>query len=269
MPSFRVVESNYDSRWWALIYDQWNEEGDRRHAHEREFQFYRRQLTGVSGPVLEAACGTGSILLRLAQLGCEISGFDISEAMLEVLRRKAKRLGQSNIAERVSRQDFVDFRYEKTFAAILVPASAFMMLTTQEAQLACLRNIRDHLAPGGRLLLDFYIPSLDNDLLPHCTPTPALEEFGDFIHPETGKEIAVTCKKVVDLGEQTEEYLWYFAHDGTTEEVPMSARWIYKEEFQLLLRLAGYSSWQLCGSHDGQPYVGDKEMGLTYWVVDR
>ena len=43
----------------------------------------------------------------------------------------------------------------------------------------------------------------------------------------------------------------------------MTARWIYKEEFQLLLRLAGFSRWQLFGTYDGS-----KEIGTTYWVGD-
>ncbi len=84
-----MSEKNYESEWWGLIYDQWNERGGRRNVHEREFQFYRDQLQQIEGPILEAACGTGSLLLRLAKLGHSLWGFDISEEMLAQLRRKA------------------------------------------------------------------------------------------------------------------------------------------------------------------------------------
>ena len=264
-----MTDANYDNSWWPLIYDQWNERGDRQQTHEREFQFYSKQLAGETGPVLEAACGTGSILLRLLRQGVDIRGFDCAAGMLAVLRRKAVVLGLGDIDRRVCCQDMVDFCYEQSFAAILIPASSFMLLPTQAAQIACLERIRAHLTPGGRLLMNFYIPSLAGDLLAHIDPPPSLEEFGEFSHPETGRRISVRFKKTVDLGEQTEHYQWFFACEGETAVVPMTARWIYKEEFQILLRLAGFSRWQLFGTHDGQPYAGSKETRTTYWVVDR
>ena len=139
----------------------------------------------------------------------------------------------------------------------------------QAAQIACLQRIRAHLRPNGRLLLNFYIPSLAGDLLAHLDPSPVLEEFGEFTHPQTGRPIGVCFKKIVDLGEQTEHYEWFFAYDATTVAVPMTARWLYQQEFQLLLRLAGFSRWQLFGSHDGQPYASSQEAATTYWVVER
>ncbi|MCE2450305.1 MAG: class I SAM-dependent methyltransferase [Candidatus Latescibacteria bacterium] len=264
-----MTDANYDNPWWPLIYDQWNERGDRQQTHEHEFQFYSMQLAGEAGPVLEAACGTGSILLRLLRQGVDIRGFDCAAGMLAVLRRKAADLGLDDIDRRVCCQDMVDFCYDQSFAAILIPASSFMLLPSQAAQIACLERIRAHLVPGGRLLMNFYIPSLADDLLAHVRPSPSLEEFGEFTHPETGRRISVRFKKIVDLGEQTEHYQWFFTYAGETAVESMTARWIYKEEFQLLLRLAGFSRWQLFGTHDGQPYAGAKEIGTTYWVVDR
>ena len=264
-----MPDANYDNPWWPLIYDPWNERGGRQQMHEREFQFYSMQLAGETGPVLEAACGTGSILLRLLRQGVDIRGFDCAAGMLAVLRRKAAALGLGDIDRRVCCQDMVDFCYDQPFAAILIPASSFMLLPSQAAQIACLERIRAHLVPGGRLLMNFYIPSLAGDLLAHVDPSPSLEEFGEFPHPQTGRQISVWFKKTVDLGEQTEHYQWFFAYDGEKAAVSMTARWIYKEEFQLLLRLVGFSRWQLFGTHDGQPYAGSKETGTTYWVVER
>ena len=222
---------NYDNPWWPLIYDQWNERGARQQTHEREFQFYSRQLAGEEGPVLEAACGTGSILLRLLREGVDIRGFDCAAGMLAVLRRKAAALGLGAIDRRVCRQDMVDFCYDQSFAAILIPASSFMLLPSQAAQITCLKRIRAHLAPRGRLLMNFYIPSLADDLLAHVNPSPSLETFGEFTHPQTGRRISVWFEKIVDLGEQTEHYQWFFAYDGATAVVPMTARRSIKKSF--------------------------------------
>ena len=71
-----VEENGYDSRWWALIYDQWNEAGGRCAQRKRELAFYRGQLQDTRGPILEAACGTGSIMLPLIADGFDVCGFD-------------------------------------------------------------------------------------------------------------------------------------------------------------------------------------------------
>ena len=99
--------SNYDSRWWALIYDRWNEAGGRSEQHERELHFYREHLQDTHDAILEAACGTGSIMLPLLLNGFDIFGFDTSLPMLEVLRRKAAGLGLSDIDSRITQQDLV------------------------------------------------------------------------------------------------------------------------------------------------------------------
>jgi len=217
--------------------------------------------------VLEAACGTGSILLSLLSEGVDICGFDNSAAMLARLETKAKAAGMSDIERRISRQSMVDFHYDGAFAAIIIPASSFMMLTTQEEQIACLKSVREHLEPGGRLLLNFYIPSFFDDLLRHVACPPEREEFGIFEHPDTGRAIEVFSSKVCDLATQTETYTWFFEYDSNTVEVPMVARWIYREEFQLLLRLASFQEWVLYGGWDCREYEGRADTTDAFWVA--
>ena len=265
----RETGNSYDSRWWALIYDQWNETGGRSGQHENELQFYRDQLQDTDGPILEAACGTGSIVLPLLLDGFDVSGFDTSLPMLEVLKHKAADLGISDVDSRITQQDPADFHYDHQFAAVLIPASSIMMLSTQQAQIACLRRVYDCLQPEGRLLLNFYIPSYTEDLLLHQDSPPAEEEFGEFSHPETGTDIQVSHSKICDLTSQTETYTWTFTCDGETTRVPMQARWIHKEEFQLLLRLGGFERWELYGSHDGEAYVGSEQIVSAYWTATR
>jgi|GEM_PF-392290 ubiquinone/menaquinone biosynthesis C-methylase UbiE len=260
-------EEGYDSAWWALIYDQWNEMGDRAQRKDRELHFYQERLKECAGPVLEAACGTGSILLPLLSEGIDIHGLDNSTAMLARLENKARAVGVSDVGRRIARQSMADFRYDGAFSAVIIPASSFMMLATQEDQVACLKSIREHLQPRGRLLLNFYIPSLADDLLRHVVYPPREEEFGTFEHPETGRPIEVSYSKVCNLATQTETYTWFFEYDSHTAEVPMKARWIYKEEFQLLLRLAGFREWVLYGGWDCREYEGGPDTTDAFWVA--
>ena len=139
------------------------------------------------------------------------------------------------------------------------------MLSTQQSQIDCLQCIYESLLPGGRLLLNFYIPSYTEDILRHQTNPPAEEDFGECTHPETGRPIWVNYTKICDLSSQTETYTWTFDYDGEKSIVPMQARWIHKEEFQLLLQLSRFNQWELFGSHDGEPYVDSPQLTNTYW----
>jgi len=56
---------------------------------EETRRFYDRALRGVTGPVLECACGTGLIFLPLLASGHDMYGFDISTSMLDTLRAQA------------------------------------------------------------------------------------------------------------------------------------------------------------------------------------
>ncbi|NLY88950.1 MAG: class I SAM-dependent methyltransferase [Firmicutes bacterium] len=73
---------NYENHLWPLIYDQFNHG-----RHEQELEFYRRVLKNRTGKVLEIACGTGMIFLKLLSEGIDIYGRDISEPMLDILKR--------------------------------------------------------------------------------------------------------------------------------------------------------------------------------------
>lgn len=46
----------------------------------------------------------------------------------------------------------------------------------------------------------------------------------------------------------------------------MLARWIYKKEFELLAKLAGFKVRRLYSGYDRQPYDGKGEM---VWVIEK
>jgi len=154
-----MTKPNYESKWWGYIYDQMMTQ-NLQHVLDAHFQFYQTNLANVNGPVLECACGTGLFMLPLLLAGYDMYGFDISASMLGQLKTKAKNQGRADIDHRVSLQNFVSFRFEQSFAAIIIPTNTFLMLTTQEAQITTLRNIHAHLEPGGKLLLDLRLESV-------------------------------------------------------------------------------------------------------------
>src|SRR5438132_7150642 len=79
------------------------------HFYELEYAGYSDDLPfyvqyalaldpGKDLPVLELGCGTGRVLLELAQAGFRVVGVDASEGMLDACRGRAEAMG---LAERV------------------------------------------------------------------------------------------------------------------------------------------------------------------------
>jgi len=251
---------DYCNDLWPLIYDQYNHG-----RHEQELAFYSSELVSCSRPILEVACGTGMILLPLIERGLDAYGFDLSQEMLEVLYAKAGQKGMSGIHVRVSQQNMVDFQYEKQFEAIFIPARSFLHLPTQDEQIACLKNIHKHLRTEGRFMLNFFTPS-PKALLSHTHPDPEFARFGTYKRPETKEKIEVSYRQVNDLSEQVQHITWRFEFVGESYETRMQLRCIYKNEFELLAKLAGLRVSALYSNFEKRPYRGEGEM---VWVLEK
>jgi ubiquinone/menaquinone biosynthesis C-methylase UbiE len=88
---------------------------------EREKAAVLRALSPLDGKrVLEIACGTGRFTAMLANEGADIVGIDISEAMLQQGREKARRLGVDDHLEftrgDAARLPFPDDHFDTVFA---------------------------------------------------------------------------------------------------------------------------------------------------------
>jgi len=260
-----MAEINYESMWWGYIYDQMMKQDlqDLLHNHLR---FYRSSLRGVTGPVLECGCGTGLILLPLLADGLDMYGFDISKAMLNTLKRKAEAEGLENINRRISVQDLESFHYEQVFDAITIPSNTFSMLTTQDAQIRVLQNIHAHLAPKGTLFLDLHLVGMrelaegDIEVVGH---------WHTWTHPETGHPIRQRVDGRVDFNNQLVLDRCFIEYENQREEFPILSRWIFKEEFQLLLRLGGFEQWEAFSTPERDPLEIGPEGTHSYWIIHK
>jgi SAM-dependent methyltransferase len=253
---------NYESKWWGYIYDQMMADGmEDWLADNRRFYFSR--LRGVRGPVLDCACGTGLFFLPLLAEGYDVYGFDVSRAMLSTLEEKARAEGLE-LGDRISVQDFETFHYPRQFDVIQIPTNSFGHLTTQEAQLKALRNIFEHLAPGGRLLFDLLLAGIDN------LAESARQVTGSWhtwTHPETGLPIRQRIVERLDLDQQLVIKQCYIEYEGQAEDFPMTGRWYMKDEIQLLLRLAGFERWECYGTPAGDPFKMGLRDTASYWMA--
>ena len=233
--------------------------------YTRDIPFYVEQARAAGGPVLEVACGTGRILLPLLQAGADADGLDLRPAMVEALKRKATALG---LKPRVCQADMRDFTMPRRYALVIVPFRAFLHNLTTEDQLRTLRTCREHLEPGGRLVLDLFYPSFAR--LTEPDRTWRLES--EFPHPRSGAPLAVWSRAERDRVNQTMRVEMELRESDATGAVSarhlqgFELRWIFKPEMELLLQAAGFARWEVAGGFDGRPLLCDADdMIWTAW----
>ncbi len=148
--------------------------------------------------VLELGAGSGRIAVPLAEAGCEVTAVDSSDAML---RLGGQRMREARV--NVVRSDMRNLALDESFQLVLIGLSTFQHLLRRADQLAALRVARSHLAPGGRLLVDWTAPRPD-DVDP--TPRPMQLEWvrqsesGEWVTKHATQELALerTCGSALD-----------------------------------------------------------------------
>lgn len=227
--------------------------------------FYLKLAREAAGPVLDVACGTGRVLLPCLQAGVDVEGLDLFGPMLQRLRAKAAALG---LSPRLHQADMSDFSLARRFALVMVPFNAFIHNMTQEAQVGCLRRCREHLAPGGLLAFDTFFPALE--VIGAPAGTRVLE--GEFPHPETGLPMRMYDTRTFDRVAQVQHSINEFElldAEGRVERSYRSqatSRYLFKNEMELLLRVAGFARWEVHGGFDGLPLTRETDaMVVMAW----
>ena len=136
-----------------------------------------------SGPVLELGVGTGRIAVPLAEAGLAIGvtvvGIDASEAMLARLAWRDPG-GLVTPIHGDMRSDLPDGPFGLVFAAY----NTLFNLTDEGAQARCFADVADRLRPGGRFVIEAFVPD---------DPPPR----GDSV---TVRSIVGRSRRAVDLG---------------------------------------------------------------------
>jgi SAM-dependent methyltransferase len=209
----------------------------------------------VDGPILEVGCGTGRLLLPLAQAGHTLTGLDLSKVALDAAQAKIRAAG---LAKRVSLRlaDMRNFELpQRNFALALIPLNTFMHCHTLNDQLATLKMICRHLRPGGQLVIDLF----------HPDPTMLAEADGrlyfeaDMVDDLTGRIVQWYWRHDIDLAQQM-RHLTYILDELDEEgrvrrvQIPFSLRFIYRYEMELLLRASGFTLETIYGSYALEPF---------------
>jgi SAM-dependent methyltransferase len=133
--------------WWA----KFNLDGP-------EIGFFRRFLQSDE-PALDAACGTGRLLVPWIAAGFDVDGVDVSADMIAACREAAAGVGQTPA---LYVQPLHQLDLPRTYRTIVM-CGGFGLGTTREQDVVALRRLLDHLRPGGTLAFDYEVEPFDAD----------------------------------------------------------------------------------------------------------
>lgn len=215
------------------------------------------------GPVLDVACGTGRIMLRLLEAGVDVDGVDLYPLMLDQLRQKATARG---LEARVSQGDMRDFTMPRRYVRAICGFNAFAHCQTTDDQIRALLCIREHLEPGGVLVLHMSYPSLAYWNDPNGEPVLELQST----HPVNGNTLQLwdtRFKNVVGQYQRSQMEVRELDAGGRcvdSQRLETTQRWVYRHELELLLRHAGFTRWDIRGGFLDEPLEHDDQQMIVW-----
>ena len=112
------------------------------------------ELAG-DGRALEFAIGTGRVAIPLAERGVPVTGIELSGPMIDQLRSMADDKTIPVVAG-----DMATARAPGQYSLVFLVYNTISNLLTQAEQVACFRNAARHLVPGGRFVIELWVPEL-------------------------------------------------------------------------------------------------------------
>lgn len=220
-------------------------------ARRHDVDWYVRRATQSGGPVLEYGIGNGRVALALARAGIDVTGIDLSRAMLRALAARLAREPKA-VRERVRalRGDMRKARLRRRFPLVIAPFNVVLHLYTRRDVEQFLARVREHLAPGGALVFDFSVPQpgdLDRD---------PERWFGSprFRHPTTGELVRYAERFEYDsLRQLLVVWMRFSPVDGGREWIcPLTHRQFFPQEMLAYLDAAGFRDVSLAEAFSGK-----------------
>jgi ubiquinone/menaquinone biosynthesis C-methylase UbiE len=227
---------------------------DIEHDHfSEDLDMYRNYAELSGGKVLELACGSGRVLLPLAQEGYELTGVDSSEKMLEIAQRRLQEKGLAGRCQLI-KQDMRTLQLGQKYRLAIIALGSFGHITTRKDHQRTLAAIRAHLSPGATLILDIsnadarYMENLSGQVLHQGT---WLMDDGyyatHFVSPAASSE-----NHLLELTHFYERH----QQSGPVERT-VSTTYLYlfeRSELELLVEQAGFVMKDVYGDYDLGPF---------------
>jgi SAM-dependent methyltransferase len=180
------------------------------------------ELAG-NGQALEFAIGTGRVAVPLAERGVHVTGIELSPPMIDQLRTKAD---EATIPVIVG--DMATAVAPGEYTLVYLVYNTIANLLTQAEQVACFRNAARHLTPGGRFVIELWVPELRK--------LPPGQQAVVF-HGEPG-HIGVDTYDVLRQHVVSHHFMFDESRQARLFRTPH--RYIWPAELDLMAQLAGF-----------------------------
>jgi SAM-dependent methyltransferase len=249
------------------------------HAHYQDPAYYTatyaRRIDDVAyyvalarrtrGPVLEYGIGNGRIALPIARHGVEVVGVDHSGPMLADLRRRlAAEPAEVRPRVTVVRGDMRGVRLRRRFPLVVATFNTVLHLYTRRDVERFLARVRDHLAPGGRFVVDLSMPPLEDLARDPARPYHAPR----FRHPTAGLVVKNREHFDYDPARQVLFVAMEFepvADPGAAWTTPLAHRQFFPQEWEALLHYNGLDVVRVEGDFHGGPIT--RESDVMVWTA--
>ncbi|QJC52980.1 class I SAM-dependent methyltransferase [Paenibacillus albicereus] len=198
--------------------------------------------------IADIGCGMGRHSLALSRLGYEVSGLDLSSALLQEARSQPGSEAVRWYEGDMRRMPFAD----AAFDAAVNLFTSFGYFEEDREHLQVLRELRRILKPGGRFVIDFLnAEQVRRSLLPESSRVD--EETGTVIVENRFIEHGRVVKKI----ELTD------ADGGEARRYTESVRLLGEPWFRSALAEAGLALETVNGGYEGEPYEPERSRRLV------
>jgi ubiquinone/menaquinone biosynthesis C-methylase UbiE len=208
---------------------------------QKEVDLLVRELKlGKPMTILDLACGHGRHANRLAALGHNVTGVDITKGFLKIAKRDAKAKG---VRVKYIHHDMRKIKFKNEFDRVILMYTAFGYFGNKENFLV-LKNVSRALKPNGMFSLDILnVDSLQKRFLP-------------FIVSEKGKDLMID-RNTYDKTTGRFYNKRIVIRNGIRKDKPFFIRLYNRKEMSCLLKKAGFKSSRFFGDWDSKPLTSD------------
>ncbi len=205
------------------------------------------ELAG-DGRALEFAIGTGRIALPLAATGVEVHGIELSPHMVDQLRAKP---GGPDLPVTIG--DMTATHAGDDFALVYLVFNTITNVTTQAEQVAVFGNAAEHLAPGGRFVVELYVPPIQRVLAGEPGRVFAMDD--DHVGVETFDD---------PVGQISWSHHWWNI-DGRLVRHAAPYRYVWPSELDLMAQLAGMTLEHRWADWSRSEFAADSPSHVSVW----
>lgn len=200
------------------------------------------------GAALEFAIGTGRVAIPLLERGIAVAGIELAEPMVDELRTKVDAATLP-----VTIGDMTTATVEGRFSLVLLVFNGISNVLTQAEQIACFRNAARHLSPGGRFVVELWVPELRS--LPPGSKAAVFASESGYI----GLDTIDTLEQIVV------SHHFRFGADKQATLFRSPHRYVWPSELDLMAQLAGFRLEARHADWIGSAFTGESRSHISVY----